>query len=138
MHIINTFIKKIFNKEVILYLIFGILTTLVDFVVFYYCNNILLMNYILATILAFVFAVIFAYITNKFIVFKSVKKGELLKEIVSFFSLRIISLILSIIFMMVLVEIFNVDELISKILVNFLVVIANYIFSKLYIFKNNM
>lgn len=132
---LEKFFKKIFNKEVFLYIFFGILTTLVDAVVFYIFNNIFKTNYIFSTILAWCFAVLFAYITNKLWVFNSIKVKNILKEIISFFSLRLVSLGLSVIFMVISVEIFKIDEFISKLIANIFVVISNYFFSKLFIFK---
>lgn len=132
---INNFIKKLFNKEVILYIIFGFLTTFVDTIIFFMFNNILKLNYIFSTCMAWFFAVLFSYITNKLFVFSYKRNtNKLLKEIMSFFSLRLISLVLSIVFMIIMIEILNISEFLSKILVNFVVVVINYFFSKLFIF----
>lgn len=129
--------KKIFNKEVILYLIFGVLTTLVDFIVFYISNKTLNMHYVIATCLAWVFAVLFAYVTNKIFVFSAIKnKHNIFKEMFYFFFLRLASLVLSIIFMVIMVDFLSISEVLSKILVNVFVVIANYFFSKIFIFKS--
>lgn len=130
-------LKKIFNKEVILYLIFGVLTTIVDFIVFYISNKTLKIHYVIATCLAWIFAVLFAYLTNKIFVFSAIEnKNNIFKEIFYFFSLRLLSLVLSIIFMVVMIDFMFIPELISKILVNIFVVVANYFFSKLFIFKS--
>ncbi len=129
--------KKLFNKEIILYLIFGVLTTLVDAIIFYIANYILNIHYVISTCLAWIFAVLFAYITNKIFVFSATKnKQNIFKEMFSFFSLRLVSLLLSIVFMVIMVNIMNINEFLSKILVNVLVVIANYFFSKIFIFKS--
>ena len=128
--------KKIFNKEVILYLIFGVLTTLVDTVVFYISNYTIHIHYVISTCLAWIFAVLFAYITNKIFVFSSTKNNQnIFKEIFYFFSLRLVSLLLSIVFMVIMVNYLHIPEIISKILVNIFVVISNYFFSKIFIFK---
>ena len=128
--------EKIFNKEVILYLIFGVLTTLVDTVVFYISNYTLNIHYVISTCLAWIFAVLFAYITNKIFVFSSTKNNQnIFKEIFYFFSLRLVSLLLSIVFMVIMVNYLHIPEIISKILVNIFVVISNYFFSKIFIFK---
>lgn len=128
--------KKIFNKEVILYLIFGVLTTLVDTVVFYISNYTIHIHYVISTCLAWIFAVLFAYITNKIFVFSSTKNNQnIFKEIFYFFSLRLVSLLLSILFMVIMVNYLHIPEIISKILVNVFVVISNYFFSKIFIFK---
>ncbi len=129
--------KKLFNREVILYLIFGVLTTLVDTIVFYISNYTLNIHYVISTCIAWVFAVLFAYVTNKLFVFSAIKnKNNIFKEIFYFFSLRLASLLLSIFFMVIMVDIMNMNEFLSKILVNVFVVIANYFFSKIFIFKS--
>lgn len=128
--------EKLFNKEVILYLIFGVLTTLVDTVVFYISNYTIHIHYVISTCLAWIFAVLFAYITNKIFVFSSTKNNQnIFKEIFYFFSLRLVSLLLSILFMVIMVNYLHIPEIISKILVNVFVVISNYFFSKIFIFK---
>lgn len=129
--------EKIFNKEVILYLIFGVLTTLVDTIVFYISNYKLSIHYVVSTCLAWIFAVLFAYITNKIFVFSSTKNNQnIFKEIFYFFSLRLVSLLLSIVFMLIMVNGLKIPEIISKLLVNVFVVISNYFFSKIFIFKH--
>lgn len=128
---------KFINKETISYLIFGVLTTLVDTITFFISNNVLKVEYVFATMVAWVLAVIFAYVTNKLWVFnsKNTKINVILKEAANFFIARILSLIFTIIWMIVTVEIIGVDEFLSKILANIFVVIINYLFSKLFIFK---
>lgn len=131
-------LKKLFTKETISYLIFGVLTTVVDTITFYLCNNILKVEYIISTVIAWILAVFFAYFTNKIWVFKS-KSNDIymiLKEILSFFFARLVSLIFTLLWMIVTVELLKLNEFISKILANFFVVIMNYFFSKLVIFKN--
>ena len=133
----NKLFNKIFNKEVILYLVFGVLTTLIDLIVFYISNNILNIHYIISTCLAWIFAVLFAYVTNKIFVFSSTEnKQNIFKEMFYFFSLRLVSLLMSIVFMFIMIDILHLNEILSKILVNVFVVIANYFFSKLFIFKS--
>ncbi|MBE6070345.1 MAG: GtrA family protein [Clostridium butyricum] len=135
---IHNLINKFLNREVILYIIFGILTTIVDAVVFYISNKVFSIDYIISTIIAWIFAVLFAYITNKIFVFKSynIYFKEVLKEMVLFFLARVVSLIFTIIWMFVTVEILHIDEFISKLLANIFVVIMNYIFSKIFIFTH--
>lgn len=128
-------IYNFFKKETFLYLVFGALTTLVDALVFLFFNN--KINYILANCIAWFFSVLFAYLTNKAIVFKSKTSGkkETLKEVFSFFYFRVLSLIISNILIFALVEGLYFNEFLSKIIVSFLVVVLNYIFSKKWIFK---
>ena len=131
------FIKKIINRETIMYLIFGVATTLVDTVTFFLFNNILNIGYIISTVIAWVAAVLFAYVTNKIWVFKSEQSNfsAVMKEVIAFFIARIISLIFTIVWMICTVQLLHLDEFLAKLLANVFVVIMNYIFSKLFIFK---
>ncbi|OOM73836.1 GtrA family protein [Clostridium sp. BL-8] len=130
-------INKFFNKETISYLIFGVLTTLVDTVVFFMSNKILSVEYVLSTIIAWMLAVLFAYFTNKIWVFdsKSMELNLIVKEAFYFFVARLLSLGFTIIWMIFSVEIAKSDEFTAKLLANIFVVIMNYFFSKLIIFK---
>lgn len=128
--------NKFVNRETISYLIFGVLTTIVNYVVFELCSFIHI-HYLIATLIAWVLAVMFAYITNKLFVFesKSWKKEVILKELPSFVTCRVISGLFDLGFMALAVEIFTINKSIAKLVSNVFVVIANYIFSKLFIFK---
>lgn len=119
-------------KEGILYLFFGGLTTLINIVSFYLLRKISIELYV-SNIIAWILSVLFAFITNKKYVFES--KGNTLKEMISFFICRIASLIFDLLFMYIMIQLLNTNELLSKILSNVLVVIINYILSKLFIFK---
>lgn len=132
----SNLIKKLLNRETIIYIIFGVLTTVVDFVIFgllYYVTG--LDEYIANTI-AWVAAVAFAYITNKIFVFesKSFKPKDLIKEISSFVAARILTLILTNIFL-IFAEYISMNMMFAKALISVAVIILNYIFSKLFIFK---
>ena len=75
-------------KEIIMYLIFGILTTVVNIVVYFIASNVLNINYLISNATAWFLSVLFAYVTNKLYVFESSSK-EFIKEIVAFFSSRL-------------------------------------------------
>lgn len=128
-------IKKFLNKQFILYVFFGAITTLIDMGTFFILIHNFELNYIFATIFAWIFAVSFAYISNKLWVFNSKTNKNIFKEIFYFFFLRLISLILSIIFMVIMVEIIKINELIAKLIVNLFIVLSNYFFNKVFIFK---
>ncbi|WP_139357804.1 GtrA family protein [Clostridium beijerinckii] len=83
------FTTKFVNRETISYLIFGVLTTLVDALVFFISNKVFGVEYILATVLAWILAVLFAYFTNKIWVFnsKNIKLELVIKEAFAFFIL---------------------------------------------------
>ena len=139
------------KKEIINYIIFGVLTTVVNFAVFWLFNRLLGKNYYLVSnIIAWIVAVAFAYITNKIWVFESkvTKPKALAKEIVEFFIARLLSLGVEEAGLLILVDLmkfkdlnFNLftftitGELIAKVILAVVVVILNYIFSKFIIFK---
>lgn len=129
----KTIIKK--YREVIAYLFFGGLTTVVNILVFAILQRV--MNYQVANIIAWVASVSFAYITNKLWVFTSRTKNrnELLKEISSFFLFRVLSLLMDMAIMWIGISLLHGNPLLTKIIDNMGVVIANYVFSKFYIFK---
>lgn len=145
--------KKLFEKykEVITYVIFGVLTTVVNFVAFRACEIVLGNDlYLLSNIIAWAVAVAFAYITNKIWVFesKSFKPGVVLKEIGSFTAARLFSLAIEEGGLLLFVEVFGfgkfgmtvlgftvTGQMISKIILAVVVVILNYFFSKYIIFK---
>ncbi|MBQ9699821.1 MAG: GtrA family protein [Lachnospiraceae bacterium] len=130
-------LEKLLNKETLSYIIFGVLTTVVDFVVFgvlhYYCH----LHEVLANTIAWVAAVAFAYITNKLFVFqsKSFRPRVLLKEISSFVLARVLTLILTDIFL-IFAGYIQMNMMFAKAIISVLVIIINYVFSKLIIFKN--
>ena len=129
-------IQKCLNRETISYLVFGVLTTIVNYVSYEACKW-LGIHYTVATVIAWVLAVAFAYITNKLFVFesKSFEKAVLIKEITAFVSCRVFSGICDLGFMVLAVEIIGINDSIAKLVANVFVVVINYIFSKLFIFK---
>ena len=136
-NLINKLIEKFFTREVISYLIFGVLTTVVNFVFYWLFTEVFAVYYITSNVIAWVFAVVFAYITNKLFVFesKSWEPAIVFKEVISFGAARIISLLFETDFLALTVEIIGVPELIAKVIAAVFVVIINYVASKLFIFK---
>ena len=133
------------HQEGMRYLVFGILSTIVNIVVYTIfsvvflkdmANETLKVN--ISEIAAFIAAVAFAYITNKFYVFNSKTNGfkELAKEIASFIGCRIATELISILKMNAAVW-FNINDIIMKIVSNIVVIILNFVFSKILIFKGN-
>ena len=136
-NLINKLIEKFFTREVISYLIFGVLTTVVNFVFYWLFTEVFAVYYITSNVIAWVFAVVFAYITNKLFVFesKSWEPAIVFKEVISFGAARIISLLFETGFLALTGEIIGVPELIAKVIAAVFVVIINYVASKLFIFK---
>ena len=132
-------IKKIFlNKEAFMYVLFGVLTTVVDYIAAVVCFKICKISEITSNNIAWVISVVFAYITNKLFVFesKSFQIKLLIKEILSFLSARVITLIMADIIIWAAVKC-HIGFLAAKIISSVVVVITNYIFSKLIIFRKN-
>ena len=135
MKIIIELMKK--YKSFIAYAVFGVFTTIVNIVTYnvsYYNLNI---SNTLSNIAAWVLAVTFAYLTNKVWVFdsKSWKWQVLRKEIPAFISCRLATGVMDIVIMFVCVDLLGMHAMLMKLLSNILVIILNYIFSKLVIFK---
>lgn len=141
---INKLLSKIINRETISYVVFGVLTTVVCLVSYEVIKfiltgggelNTIQMN--IANVGSWVIAVAFAFVTNKFFVFqsKSVTFKILIKEIPSFVGARLLSLGFEIVWMNVTVGLLNINDSIAKIGAQFGIVVMNYVFSKLFIFK---
>ena len=133
------FCKKQYDKykEIINYLIFGVLTTLVNFIVYILMTKLFNVNEVLSNAIAWIISVIFAYITNKIYVFESKTRAlkEIIKEFISFVTCRLFSGILDIGSFYWFVTILGWNDIISKVIISVLVVILNYVFSKIFIFK---
>ena len=125
-------LKKILNKETILYLIFGVLTTIINILTFS-IMELLTTNLLFNNTVAWICSVLFAFVTNRNIVFQS--KGNKLKELFLFFGARIVSLLFDNALIFILIEKLMLNNILSKIIVNVFVVVINYILSKLIVFK---
>lgn len=136
MKIIISLIKK--HKSFIAYGIFGVLTTLVNIITYTICYNQLGISNTVSNVFAWILAVAFAYITNKIWVFesKSWQLAVLKREITSFIGCRLATGIMDIVIMFICVDILEWNAMLMKVSSNILVIILNYIFSKLIIFKN--
>lgn len=150
-----TGLKALFEKhrEGILYLFFGVLTTIVNFLAFWLFEIILGSDlYLLSNAIAWVIAVAFAYLTNKLLVFRSgdFDRRVLLKEIPEFLGARVLSFLIEEGGMWLLVGVMDfaaisfsllgitvTGSLIAKIILAVVVVLLNYFFSKFIIFKKN-
>lgn len=129
-------IVDLFKKysEVINYLIFGVLTTIVSIGIYAICSKVFNINYMISNVLSWIFSVLFAYITNRIFVFKS-KSNNVLIEIYQFYKYRVFSFLIELFLMYVFVELISIDDMISKVIVQVVVIILNYVFSKLFVFK---
>ena len=138
-------IRRVVSREVFFYLFFGVMTTVVNLLTLAVFNR--FVDIMISNIIAWVAAVIFAYVTNKLFVFesKSWKPAVLVKEIPSFAGARVLTLGIEEVGLLVMIKWLHLDaaltvgpiggEYIIKALLAVIVVILNYIFSKLLIFK---
>lgn len=132
------FCEKLWNNtELVSYLFVGVATTVVNYVVYYIATRMLGMGVMAGTWTAWVFAVAFGYAANKAFVFKThcENTAALVKEAVSFFAMRLVSLGMETVLMFVTVEVMGLNDLVMKLIVNLVVIIANYVFSKMFIFR---
>ena len=138
-------LKELYKKyeEIINYLIIGGLTTLVSLAVKYALLFTILdakdaLELQIAVVISWICAVAFAYVTNRIIVFKS-KSKEIFKEIVSFVSSRLLTLGLEMLLMWFFVTLLKLNSdtwvIVWTIVCQVLVIILNYVFSKLFVFK---
>ncbi|KRK09660.1 GtcA family membrane protein [Ligilactobacillus pobuzihii E100301 = KCTC 13174] len=123
-------------KSVIAYLFWGVVTTIINigvFMIWIYFGG----NYQVGNVVAWILTVLVAYFSNKFWVFGSSYQGlkATISEMLSFFFFRGITLIMDIVITYVGISLLNWDSFLVKVLDNIFVVISNYVFSKLYIFK---
>lgn len=127
-----------------MYLIFGVSTTLVNWVVYTLLVVAANADVTISNGIAWFAAVTFAYFTNKLFVFesKSWKGAVLVKEIIAFFGARIASGVFEIFLPALLMKIgldqaiFGIEGFVAKAVVSVLVIILNYVFSKLFVFRN--
>ena len=129
-------INRIFKNEVVLYVFFGVLTTLINIGLFYLLTKAGFL-YIIANIIALLTAKTIAYLSSKFFVFKKRcdNRKELLFEIIIFIIFRSLTMFIDFFGLILLVELFSVDKMIGKVILTIVVIIINYFASKKVVFK---
>ena len=135
-------IKKYYlkYKEIINYLIIGALTTLISLIVYYALVLTILdpgnsLELQIANVISWIFAVLFAYFTNRKYVFES--KSEGYSEMIKFFLSRIGTLIIDMVLMYIFVSCLHFNDKIMKVIVQIIVIVLNYIFSKFLVFNGD-
>lgn len=129
------------NREIISYLIVGVLTTVVSLAVYYGCVGTFLdpndpVQLQAANVISWLAAVTFAYFTNRKFVFQS-KNQNILKEAVSFFASRLVTLGIDMGLMFLFVSVLSMNDKGAKIIVQVIIIISNYLISKFFVFKKN-
>ena len=132
-------LKKLFVKyrELITYLVFGVLTTVVNYLVYLPCYNLWALNASVSNVIAWVVAVAFAFLTNKPFVFRSYDWSikVVVPELTKFVATRIGSGALETVILFLTVDLAGMNGNAWKLLTSVLVVVLNYIGSKLLVFK---
>lgn len=137
-------LEKFLNRETIAYVIAGVMTTAVDYIVFAAVNEALKRGGMdvtgsssLATVISWTAAVLFAYAANKYAVFQSRTSGliPVLKEMAAFFAARLISGAAVLLMMYLFVDKCGMNEYLAKVFTSVFNLVFNYVASKLFIFK---
>lgn len=129
------------NKEIINYLIFGVLTTVVSFVVYFIFAKIFKIDEVISNVISWFFSVLFAFITNKLYVFESKETGKktLLKEIISFYLARLFTgVVCDLGVFALMVKTFKINDVLSKLVTQVIVIVLNYVLSKLIVFRKKI
>lgn len=137
------FIKRFVKTEIFLYILVGFLTTVVNILVFkgllksFNVSNETNLSWKLAEVIAFVIAVLFAFICNKIFVFHSsdFSISRIGKEISGFIAGRVITELINFGIMWYMIDKKNCDELFTKIIASIVVIVLNYVISKFIVFK---
>ena len=134
------FIIKMYRKykEAIDYLFWGGVTFVLSLVLFYVFANIMNIYEQIANILSWIVCVLFAYFTNRTFVFQSKVKGikNIFKEFKEFVTARLLTLVMENAILFVMIDLLTINNMFSKLVGQFVVIVSNYFLSKLWIFKN--
>lgn len=135
----NKLVKKFLTKEIILYAIFGVLTTLINIGSFYIMTTFLSVDENLANNIAIVLAVLFAYVTNKDLVFHSQAKGfgEKFIEFCKFILGRLVTMFIESVGGSLLFKYAPIPPIVSKCIITVVVIILNFIISKFFTFRSS-
>lgn len=127
-------------KEVVLYLFFGGLSFLLNLIIYELSINLLGINVLVANVISWLVATLFAFLTNKLWVFqvKTYDKRRFIGQLASFLSGRLITLLLEEGILFLFVTLLKLNSMVIKIVAQVIVIILNYIFSKLWIFRDEV
>lgn len=129
-------IYRIYENSMVRYLFFGGCTTFVNLVSFY-CLRKIQLGLNLANFISIILAILFAYVVNAKFVFKSTYRNrrEILWSFLKFISARAVTMLIEIGGLWFYVEVIKLQEMIGKFIIQILIVILNYVFSKIFVFK---
>lgn len=137
LNIFTPFYQK--YKEILLYLFFGGLTFFLNIFIYYSLNRIFFIDILIANALSWIVCVLFQFFTNKIWVFKSFTKDfkDFFKQMFSFTFGRLFTLVVEEIILFIFIDLFHINDLIVKLFAQIIVILLNYIISKLFVFKDN-
>lgn len=126
------------NKEAIDYLFWGGMAFFLSMILFYLFANVMNLYEQIANIITWIICVIFTYFTNRTFVFASKVKGlkNIFNEFKNFVTARLLTLVMENAILFVMIDLMTINNMISKLVGQFVVIVSNYFLSKLWIFKN--
>lgn len=130
---IYPFYKK--HKEVLMYLFFGALTTVISIVTFSLFFEILKINELISNVISWIVAVLFAFVTNRIWVFEKGKNEGIILQGIKFYGGRVATLLIEEIILLVFVTLLSFNAMVVKITAQVIVIVLNYVISKAFIFK---
>lgn len=135
LRILNPFYKK--NKEILLYIFFGGLTFIVSIASYAFFNIQIGWNALVANIGSWILSVAFAYVTNRIWVFDSNAStvAGFMKEITSFVGGRVATLMIEELILFILITNLGMNSMLIKVIAQIIVIVLNYVISKLIVFK---
>ena len=138
--LIIKFKEKFFTREIIMYLICGVLATVVNLVTYFSFVNVFKIEENISNVIAIITSILFAYFTNSVFVFMT-KKNSFKDRIMEFFKfvlVRAFTMVFEIVGFFVMFNLLGITDIISKPVVTFLVIVMNYFISKYFVFKNKV
>ena len=133
----SEFIKKMYRNQAVRYIFFGGCTTFVNLGSYAFLRMVCGVDMTLANVIAIFLSILFAYVVNKQFVFESKTTGarQLLTEMGSFIGMRLSTMFIEVFGVVFLSCLFAIPEVISKLALQVVVLVLNYIFSKVWIFR---
>lgn len=127
------------HREVLLYIFFGGLTFLVSIFTFALFNVAMGMNELIANVLSWIIAVLFAFFTNRIWVFAAPTStfAEFVSQMAAFFGGRLVTLVIEEVILLVFITLLGFDSMVVKVAAQVIVIVLNYVISKLVIFKKS-
>lgn len=130
-------IKDMLKNGIIRYIVAGIATTLVNFIVYGILKYGFSLGMTSSNVIAIISAMLFAFVINKLFVFQmtNISFGTIFEELCKFISARLVTMAIEVFGMIFLVNFYNVNDFLSKLIIQIIVMVLNYVFSKLFVFN---